>query len=155
MYLNLHHLHTTRIIYVNRVTPHIQVQKQANNLQLQEPLASNTQWSLRFYLTTNGSDGWKEKAFWAWQLISSSLKHNTWLPHYYVFPSMAEYWFELSSYQPSEHLTKELDFVLKPSRRASKGKNSWWDTDAKCFLKQESLLQGAGTWISAELPSPG
>lgn len=56
-----------------------------------------------------------------------------------VFASPAQYWFELSSYPPSEHLIKELETFFKPSKRDGKSKNSWWDTDVKCLLKQDIL----------------
>lgn len=43
------------------------------------------------------------------------------------------------NYQVSEHLIEELHFVLKSSKRASRSKNSWWDSDVNCFLKQNIL----------------
>lgn len=92
----------------------------SKTLYPQEPLAADTQGYLRFYLTTNESDRRKQKTHS--ELISSSLTQSSWLPHYYIFASPAQYWFELSSYPPSEHLIKELNFVLKPSKRAGKGK---------------------------------
>lgn len=79
-----------------------------------------------------------------WQLISSSLKPDTWLPHYYVFASTTQYWFDLSGYQPSEHLIKELTSVLKPNRRASKSKNSWWGTQQSVWESWHLNLRGAG-----------
>lgn len=85
----------------------------------------------------------KEK-FSEWQLISSSLKPDTWLPHYYVFASTTQYWFDLSGYQPYEHLIKELTSVLKPNRRASKSKNSWWGTQQSVWESWHLNLRGAG-----------